>query len=151
MSIFRGFIAIDIVSFPKLIQFESEIKNTGANIKLVEPENIHITLKFLGETKENHINQIEQFLKESAQGLEPFEIQLKGSGVFPNPNYIKVIWIGIRNGDIIGKIANKIDEKISTLGFKKENRNFSPHLTIARVKSAANKDKLIRLIYKIKK
>ncbi|MCK4996411.1 MAG: RNA 2',3'-cyclic phosphodiesterase, partial [Thermoplasmatales archaeon] len=68
--------------------------------------------------------------------------------VFPNQNYIKVMWIGIENGEQIGKIASKIDEKISELGFEKERRRFSAHLTIARVKSAKNKEKLLELIEK---
>jgi 2'-5' RNA ligase len=148
MSKFRGFIAIDIDSFPKLKQFENEIKNTGANVKLVEPENIHITLKFLGDTNEDLTDQIEEIIKNAVKGKDPFEIQLKGAGVFPNQNYIKVMWIGIKNGEKIGKITKKIDEKISEFGFGREKRGFSAHLTIARVKSAKNKEKLLQVIEK---
>ena len=146
MQKFRGFIAIDIDSFPKLIEFEREIKNSGANVKLVEPENIHLTLKFLGDTDESLIDRIEEIMKESVKEIKPFTIKLKSAGVFPNERYIKVMWIGIENGEIIGKIANKIDEKISNLGFKKEKRKFSVHLTIARIKSAKNKEKLMQII-----
>ncbi|MCK4364924.1 MAG: RNA 2',3'-cyclic phosphodiesterase [Thermoplasmatales archaeon] len=148
MPKFRGFIAIDVDSFPKLIQFENEIRNSGAFVKLVEPKNIHITLKFLGDTNEEHIDKIEKILKDAVKDSDPFEIKLKGTGVFPNQNYIKVMWIGMENGEQIGKIADKIDEEISELGFKKENRGFSAHLTIARVKSAKNKEKLLELIEK---
>ena len=148
MPKFRGFIAIDIDSFPKLVQFENEIRNSGAFVKLVEPKNIHITLKFLGDTNEEHIDKIEKILKDAVKDSNPFEIKLKGAGVFPNQNYIKVMWIGMENGEQIGKIADKIDEEISELGFKKENRGFSAHLTIARVKSAKNKEKLLELIEK---
>jgi len=148
MPKFRGFIAIDIDSFQKLVEFEREIKNSGANLKLVEPENIHLTLKFLGDTDELLIDKIEEIMRESVKDIEPFSIKLKSAGVFPNERYIKVLWIGIQNGEIIGKIANKIDDKISDLGFKKEKRKFSVHLTIARVKSAKNKDKLMQIIEK---
>ena len=148
MPKFRGFIAIDIDSFPKLVQFENEIRNLGANVKLVEPENIHITLKFLGDTNEEYADRIDEIMKDAVKNSNPFEIKLKGAGVFPNQNYIKVIWIGIENGEQIGKIASKIDEKISELGFEKERRRFSAHLTIARVKSAKNKEKLLELIEK---
>jgi len=148
MSKFRGFIAIDIDSFPKLVQFENEIKNSGANVKLVEPENIHITLKFLGDTNEEYADRIDEIMKDAVKDSNPFEIKLKGAGVFPNQNYIKVMWIGMENGEQIGEIANKIDEKISELGFEKERRRFSAHLTIARVKSAKNKEKLLELIEK---
>ena len=148
MPKFRGFIAIDIDSFPKLVQFENEIRNLGANVKLVEPENIHITLKFLGDTNEEYADRIDEIMKDAVKDINPFEIKLKGAGVFPNQNYIKVMWIGIENGEQIGKIVSKIDEKISELGFEKERRRFSAHLTIARVKSAKNKEKLLELIEK---
>ena len=150
MSKFRGFIAIDIGSFPKLIQFEKEIKDSGADVKLVEPENVHITLKFLGDTDEELIDQIEKIMKNAVKGVKPFKIQLIGSGVFPNQNYIRVTWIGIKNWEQIGTISKIIDEQISELGFEKEKRGFSAHLTIARVKSIKNKEKLLQVIEKYK-
>lgn len=150
MPKFRGFIAIDIDSLPKLVEFENKIKQTGAHVKLVEPKNIHITLKFLGDTDEEQIDEIEKIMKNSVEGTDPFNIQLKSTGVFPNQNYIKIIWIGIHNGDQIGIIANKIDEELSEIGFKKEKRGFSAHLTIARVKSAKNKEQLMQIIEKYK-
>ena len=146
MTKFRGFIAIDIGPFQKIIDFENDIKKSGAEVKLVEPENIHITLKFLGETEEKLLESLEEIIKESIKEIPPFEIQLIGAGVFPNQNYMKVLWIGIKKGEKIGEIVKKIDEKTSKLGFEKEKRHFSPHLTIARIKSAKNKEKLIQII-----
>ena len=148
MSKFRGFIAIDIRSFPLLLQFENEIRNLGADVKLVEPENIHITLKFLGDTDDEHIDRIGEIMNDAVKEIDPFEIQLKGAGVFPDQKYIRVMWIGMKNGEQIGEIVNKIDEQITKLGFKKEKRGFSAHLTIARVKSAKNKEKLLQVIEK---
>jgi 2'-5' RNA ligase len=146
MSTFRGFIAIDIKATPQIITFEKEIAKTGADVKLVEPGNIHITVKFLGDTDENHIDAIEQSIKESVLAIKPFSIILKGTGVFPNQNYMKVIWIGITDEGNIETIARAIDEKLEPLGFKKENRGFSPHLTVGRVKTARNKDQLLKVI-----
>jgi len=148
MPKFRGFIAVDIAPFPKLVEFEQEIKNSGANVKLVEPENIHLTIKFLGDTDESLIEKIDEIMNDSVKEIDSFEIQLKGAGAFPNERYIKVIWIGIENWENIGKIAGKIDDKMFALGFDKEKRKFSAHLTIARVKSVKNKEKLIQIIDK---
>jgi 2'-5' RNA ligase len=148
MPHFRGFIAIDIEAFPKIVEFINEIKGSGAIVKTVELKNIHITLKFLGNTDENHIGKIENIIKESVEDIEPFEINLKGAGVFPNMNYMKVMWIGIESGDIIGNIAKIINEQLSKLGFEKEKRGFSAHLTIARIKSAKNKEKLKQILEK---
>ena len=150
MSKFRGFIAIDLASLPKLIEFENKIKDTGANVKLVEPKNVHITLKFLGDAEEEKIDEIEEIMKNAIKDVDPFDIQLKSTGAFPNQNYMKVIWIGINNGEKIGIIANKIDEELSNIGFEKEKRKFSAHLTIGRVKSAKNKDQLVQIIEKYK-
>ena len=148
MSQFRGFIAVDIDVFSKLLEFEKEIKETGANVKLVEPENVHITLKFLGDTDESRIDEIDKIMKDAVKEIDPFNIQLEGAGVFPNQNYIKVIWIGIKQGEPIELIERKIDEQLSKIGFKKEKRGFSPHLTIARVKSAKGKDGILHVIEK---
>lgn len=150
MSKFRGFIAMDLASLPKLIEFENKIKDTGANVKLVKPKNVHITLKFLGDTEEEKIDEIEKIMKNAVKDVDPFNIQLKSTGVFPNQNYMKVIWIGINNGEKIGIIADKIDEDLSNIGFEKEKRKFSAHLTIGRVKSAKNKDQLVQIIEKYK-
>ncbi|UCH71793.1 MAG: RNA 2',3'-cyclic phosphodiesterase [Thermoplasmatales archaeon] len=148
MSQFRGFIAIEINAFKKLIEFEKEIKKTYADVKIVEPENIHITLKFLGNTDESKTDQIEEIIKDAVKEVKPFKIRLKGTGVFPNKSYMKVIWVGIENGDKIILIANEINEKLVEIGFEKEKRKFSAHLTIARVRSAKNKERLLQKIQK---
>jgi 2'-5' RNA ligase len=148
MSQFRGFIAVDLDAFPRLLEFEKEIKETGANVKLVEPENVHITLKFLGDTDESRIDEIDKIMKDAVKEIDPFNIRLKGAGVFPNQNYIKVIWMGIKQGEPIEIIVRKIDEQLSKIGFKKEKRGFSPHLTIARVKSAKGKGGILHVIEK---
>lgn len=146
MVVFRGFIAMDITPTPKILAFEEDIQKTDADVKLVEPENIHITIKFLGDTDERHIDAIEQCMKESVRGITPFPVTLKGTGVFPNTKYVKVLWVGISDAGSIAPIAQAIDTALVPLGFKKEQRGFSPHLTVGRVKSARNKDRLLRVV-----
>ena len=150
MSTFRGFIAIEINATSSILEFEKEIKKTGADIKLVEPQNIHITLKFLGDIEETLIDKIERIMKDAVKEIKPFTMKLNETGVFPNNNYVRVIWIGIKEAQIIETIVKTIDEHLSKLGFKKEKRGFSPHLTIARVKSAKNKQRLLETIEKYK-
>lgn len=146
MATFRGFIACEIKSTPQILALEQEIKKIGADVKLVEPENIHITMKFLGDTDEHVIDDIERIMKESVHDIKPFSIVLKGTGVFPNQQYMKVLWIGIIDNGVIGTIAQRIDGKLEQLGFSREHREFSPHLTIGRVKTAKNKDRLLKVI-----
>lgn len=147
MVTFRGFIAIDINSTPEIIELENMIKNSQADVKLVEPHNIHITLKFLGDTQEHLIDDIAKCMHDVAKKNSPFPISLKGTGVFPNQNYMKVIWIGIQDmTNSITTIAKQLDYLLEPLGFMKEKRGFSPHLTIGRVKTAKNKNNLIAIL-----
>jgi len=146
MTKFRGFIAIDVNTTPNILNLLKDITNSNADVKLVEPQNIHITLKFLGDVEKDNIDDIEQIMKDSVKEIEPFTIKLNGTGVFPNQNYIRVIWIGIKDAEIIETISRSIDERLSQLGFKREKRGFSAHLTIGRVKTAKNKQLLLKAI-----
>jgi len=148
MQKIRTFIAIDVPAPQKITQVINELKKTQIDAKLVEIENMHLTLKFLGDTDEKLIVKIEKIIEESTENIQPFEITLKNMGVFPNQNYIKIVWIGVENTGPLKQIAETIDMKLKKLGFEKERRAFSAHLTIARVKSAKNKEKLIQLINK---
>ena len=148
MQKIRAFIAIDIPVSQNVIEFINELKKTQINAKVVETENMHLTLKFLGDTDEGLIDEIEKIIKSSIINIQPFEIILKNVGVFPNQNYIKVVWIGVENAELLKKIAETIDSNLNNLGYEKEKRSFSLHLTIARIKSAKNKERLIQLINK---
>ena len=150
MTKFRGFIAIDINVTPNILNLLKDITNSNADVKLVEPQNIHITLKFLGDVQEDNIDEIEQIMKDSVKEIEPFTLKLSGTGVFPNQNYIRIVWIGIKDADIMETISRSIDERLSQLGFKREKRGFSAHLTIGRVKTAKNKQLLLKAIERYK-
>ncbi len=148
MSEFRGFIAIDIKTNPEIEKFINEIENTKALIKLVELKNIHITLKFLGEISNNKIDQINEIIIESTKNIKPFKIKLIGTGVFPNENYIKIIWIGLKNTQMLSDITKKINDNLINIGLKIKPQKFHPHITIGRVKSAKNKEKILEIIEK---
>ncbi len=120
-----------------IIEMQNRIANLG-NLKLVEPENIHLTLKFLGEVDEGMIERISEKLDLLSEA-ERFEISLKGLGVFPKPNYVRVIWIGVdRGADRIVELHKRIDSELNPMGFPNED-NFNTHFTIARVKSIDKK------------
>jgi RNA 2',3'-cyclic 3'-phosphodiesterase len=148
MQKIRAFIAVEIPISKEIHQVLNELKKTQIDAKIVETQNMHLTLKFLGDTDEKLIDDIGKIIKNSAKNIPPFQIALKSIGVFPNQNYIKVAWIGVENTENLKQIAETIDSKLQNLGFEKEKRPFSAHLTIARIKSAKNKEKLIDLINK---
>jgi 2'-5' RNA ligase len=148
MDKIRAFIAVDIPVSQKVIEVINELKKIQLNAKIVETENLHLTLKFLGDTDEDLIDKIGEIISDVIIDIPSFEITLKKMGVFPNQKYIKVVWIGVENTEFLKKIAEKIDPKLGDLGFEKERRSFSAHLTIARVKSPKNKEKLLGLLDK---
>jgi 2'-5' RNA ligase len=142
----RSFIAVDIGPLDELVKFEEEISESGANVKLVEPENIHITLKFLGDTSEELVPKINEIIAESVSDIKPFEIKFNNAGAFPNLNYIKVLWVGIDDIGPLPEIAKRLDSNLKNLGFKSDSRGFKPHITVGRVKTKRNKNLLKRLV-----
>lgn len=150
MTKFRAFIAIDIEVTNKIKDIIKDLEKSDANLKIVEPEKMHITLKFLGDTEEKQVKNIKTIIENIVENIDPFKVKLKDTGVFPNENYMRIIWIGLKNYDKIVEIANKLDNEISKLGFKKEKRKFSPHVTIARVRSGKNKEKLLQILNRYK-
>jgi 2'-5' RNA ligase len=143
---FRAFIAVDVESTSRLSDLKRSLGESGASLKLVDLENIHLTLKFLGDTDENLVESIVEIMKTSVEGIEPFEIELRGTGVFPNPNYMKVIWVGLENAGSLVAAAKTLNFELSKLGFKREKRGFHPHITVARVKGPKKKNKVQQIL-----
>jgi 2'-5' RNA ligase len=148
----RCFIAIDIDQekiLEKILIVQKALEKSNADLKLVEAQNIHITLKFLGEIKEEKVNKVVEVMK--ILQFKPFKINLKGLGAFPTINYPRVLWISIANGfNEASSIFNQLEEKLIKLGFPKEERGFSPHITIARVKSGRGRNELIKVLQEFK-
>ena len=143
---FRAFVAVEIDELPELRKFSAEVKRTGAPLKMVNLDNLHVTLKFLGDTDEEIVNEIQSVMQDAVSGIRPFNIAVRGSGAFPNLNRISVVWAGMEGAEPLAKIAGKIDAGLENLGFKREKRKFSPHVTIARVKGGRNKELLAQVI-----
>lgn len=134
----RLFIAIELEDSIKdhILSFQKELKNSVlGDVKWVERENFHLTIKFLGETPENLIDDIKSILDETSYYFEPFYISLEGFGAFPSLKSPRVLWIGIEEGlGGLEKVFDFIEKRLVKKGFKKEDRPFSPHLTLGRVK-----------------
>jgi 2'-5' RNA ligase len=140
----RTFIAVELPEPFKqtLAQLQEKIgAGSRAPVKWVAPGSIHLTLKFLGNIDESLAGKVTEAIEAAAGGVHPFRIQLKDLGAFPNLNRVNIIWVGLA-GDIDGlkALQRRIDESLKPLGFKPENRPFTPHLTLARVRDRATKD-----------
>ena len=146
METIRSFIAFDIEEAAVvrgLANAQNMLADTGADLRLVKPENIHITLRFLGDISPSLVDGIHGEMERI--DFTPFDVEIKGIGVFPNPRRIRVVWAGIRRGaSELGEIFNQLEPRLRRLGFKPDSKGFSPHLTIARVRTGRRKNELVR-------
>jgi 2'-5' RNA ligase len=107
------------------------------SVKWVNPDNIHLTLKFLGDTAEEKIDGIERALARASGGLRHMEVEIRGAGAFPNLRKPSVIWAGLECPPELGELKGRIEAEFASLGFEEERRAFSPHLTVGRVRRGA--------------
>ncbi len=146
----RAFLAFEIEQEEvrkKLVTVQSLAVATGADLKLVEPENIHMTIRFLGDVSLDLVDRI--FEEMRSIKFKPFPVQLFGIGVFPNLNFPRVLWAGMTFGaEQLQGVFNQIEPKLEALGLPPERNAFSPHLTIARVRSGRNKSQLADFVAK---
>ena len=147
MSEIRVFLAIDLDDDlkPKINKIIKEFKEIDTRIKYVDLLNLHLTLKFFGDIDVDGLNVLENAISTVIKEFKPFDINIKGCGAFPNNNHIKVIWVGIDDDLILKELHDKLDAEFAKLGFDKD-KKFSSHLTIGRMKSAKNKDKVKSVI-----
>ena len=145
----RAFIAIDIGEKEEVVELLKELKKIKGRMKLVEPKNIHLTLKFLGEIDEGMIGNIKESIKKSIEGISPFTANLSGLGVFPSVDYMRVLWIGFKDEGQTKKIASELEKELHKKGFKKE-KGFTPHITIAKIKSKEGKEEIKKFIERYK-
>jgi 2'-5' RNA ligase len=116
-----------------LISSLYEDLKTPSSVKWVKKENLHITLKFLGETDKK--TAIEDKMKEIAEEFSSFNVSLRKIGAFPSSKRAKILWVGVEEGmEELIELFSTIENKLSPLGFEKEVRKFTPHITFARVK-----------------
>ena len=161
MSQVRAFLAIDLDDDlkPKINKIIRQFKEIDTKIKYVELQNLHLTLKFFGDIDTNGLDVLENAIADVVSEFDSFKIKLlqlvnsfnsfkikiTGCGAFPNKNHIKVIWVGINDDAVIKDLHDRLDKEFARLGFDKD-RKFSTHLTIGRMKSAKNKNKVKEVI-----
>jgi 2'-5' RNA ligase len=140
MSPWRAFIAVEI---PHTIQqaihrATSTLRaELGACVRWTPPENIHLTLKFLGDVSPAQVELLTQMLRAEADSVPAFDIHVGGLGSFPNVKRARVLWIGIQAPAELEVLNNKIESACARLGYESEQRGFSPHLTLGRVRQDA--------------
>ncbi len=142
MEQIRAFIAIELSDElkAKLGQLKARLQSGEQTwVKWVEPDSIHLTLKFLGNIAADKTGEILKAMEAAAQAVPVFYLEVKDLGVFPNLKRVQIAWVGIR-GDIdkLGQLQQRIDSNLTQLGFAPESRPFTAHLTLARARNQAS-------------
>ena len=149
MALIRAFIAVELPAELKkeLTGLEVQLKkNSPPVIKWVDPNSIHITLKFLGETSDSAIDELLRAMEESVQGISSFQLDIRRLGAFPSIDHPQVIWVGVSGAmEKLAQLQKNIEANTAQLGFKRESRAFSPHLTLGRVRDEARPNEIQRI------
>jgi len=133
----RLFVAADIpLEIRELLDSTMKrLRGEGIDARWVKPENLHLTLKFIGEYGEEGLERLSREIHKAAERSGPFEAVLGGCGAFPSRRKARVIWVGMSDGvDDAAAIARKLDSRLEKAGVKREQRQFRGHLTLARLR-----------------
>lgn len=144
----RSFIAIDVTSQEiknKITQVQDDLGTSGSILKKVEADKLHLTIWFLGEIPKSILDHVTDAMKNLS--FQAFSLKFRGLGYFPGRGRINVIWVGVIDpSGVITQIFSQLKKLLSPIGFHPEREDFSPHLTILRVKSIGEKNTLIRQV-----
>jgi 2'-5' RNA ligase len=138
MQIKRLFIGIDFDGETKkeiisiIDQLQKEFYNLP--IKWTNPNNLHLTLKFIGDFPISKMELLNAKISSSVKEIKPFELNFTKPGVFPSKNNPKIVWLGFENNKSLSYIVENLNNNLQKIGLQRENKKFSPHLTIGRIK-----------------
>lgn len=150
----RCFISIEIPQpiRKQMVQVPEPLKNVKGKFSWSGTNNLHITLKFLGDCSRGRLDAISRRLAQIAAHHAPFDMSFEDVGVFPGHSSPRIVWLGVKDGrDQLVKLASDVDDSMEEIGFKKEVRPFRAHVTLARVKSLSSRDELRAAIERMPK
>ena len=140
----RLFVSVDLP--PALTEPVAEVQSTfsaASGLRFTDPEQTHVTVKFLGDVEESRRPTLERELRAAIEdsGVEPFTARFTGLGVFPSLEYISVVWLGVAEGtDSLTRLHEAIEDRTTSIGFEPESHEFTPHVTLARMEHAGGKE-----------
>jgi len=142
----RSFLAIELPKpiLRKIEEVQGDLRSTRADVRWVNPEKIHLTLKFFGNIEESRIELIFKSIEEPIRNTLPFSLEVRGVGAFPHLRNPRVIWMGLVDGrEVLVSFQKQIETQLEKIGFQPEDRPFHPHLTLGRMKSSRGKEELV--------
>ncbi len=137
----RVFLAIKIPDeiSQKLSRFQNEIKKLDIDAKFVEEENFHINIKFFGNISDKKLKDILDVLNDLVKSTRLFEVDVQGVGIFPSEEFVRVLWAGAQS-EGLRQLHTIVEAKLEELGIPKDERRFTPHVTLARIRNPRNKE-----------
>lgn len=145
----RLFVSADLDGLSEDVAAVQSPFEDASGIRLTDPAQAHITLKFLGDTEPDRLEEVQSAIEEATEQSEvsPFTAEIGGLGVFPSHEYISVVWAGVREGaKQLTRLHEAIENRTTELGFEPEEHEFTPHATIARMDHAGGKELVQRLV-----
>ena len=140
----RLFVSVDLdEGLAAEVERVQEPLSDASGLRLTDPEQAHITLKFLGDTDPDRLSTLTTELDRavSESGVDPFRAEFGGLGVFPSLEYISVVWLGVREGgEAFTRLHGAIEDRTTAMGFDPEDHEFTPHVTLARMDHSGGKD-----------
>lgn len=149
----RTFIAIEIPDRIKqeMAKVQERLRQAGVEAGWTRPEGIHLTLKFLGEVRESRVKEIMSALETAASGTGIFRLEVAGAGAFPNAKNPRVVWLGVEGElDQLSGLQAAVEKAMSGLGFDRDERGFTPHLTVGRVKLIRSREQWAAALDEVK-
>ena len=147
----RAFIGIGLEALTSSIEdVMKPLQAAGADAKFVEPRNLHVNLKFLGDIPDERTGPLSDVLSEVAGRNAPFMLHVRSTGVFPNPRRVRVVWLGLEPSPALSALHDDVEQATEGLGFRRDARSYRPHITLARVRSGRNRAELVEAIERLK-
>lgn len=143
---FRAFIAVEVPTSHALEAFSADLRNASRALKVVATDRLHLTLKFLGETEEGLVPEIRTAMAEAVADLRPFEIRVQGTGAFPSLSRMNVIWVGVEGAEPLATVVDALEGSTEPMGFPRETRKWTAHVTLARVKGHRDLDRARQVV-----
>jgi len=129
----------------KLASLRSPMQGVSTDVKWVEQQNLHLTVKFMGDVERTKINDSVRAVKLAVAGSGPISLELHGTGFFPHARQPRVLWVGVRGEvDKFRRLHQLVEKSLTVLGFPPDSKGFSPHLTVGRVRSPKGIGELVR-------
>lgn len=153
MTLHRAFIAVELdAALQRVVaDLQERMRASGARLRWVKPQNVHFTLRFLGEVPAAQLARAVVAVRETARAAAPFVVTIAGLGAFPNFDRPQVIWLGTREGaEALERLAGTLETSLARQGFAPESRPFRPHLTLGRARDDRKWGDLVRALQRFR-